>query len=194
MLKILRLTSLLIDNYAATRAIRIYFFATILISVLRAGGVLALDRVVDVSSKEFTEDFVHLGNCGIVMYKLLGVHSQKLHIDDALRAQISSANFGWLDEGRLYEMNFEFNGFYSDSFLEGYISRFDQASQIRAELTRGGMAQISEEHAKYLLKKISSEASLTLGEVYSSNAETFHQMILSCDKFVAHYISYYERQ
>lgn len=192
MVKILRLASFLIENCGASRAIRICFVVTIIIGVLRTDGVLALDRVVDVTSKEFTEDFVHLGNCGIVMYKLLGINSQKLHIDDTLRAQISSANFGWLDEDRLYEMNYEFDGFYSESFLEGYISRFEQASQIRAELARGGMAQISEEHVKYLLKKVSLEASLTLGEVYASSAQTFHQMILSCDKFAAHYITYYE--
>ena len=148
-------------------------------------------QIVDISSKDFTEDFIEFSKCAIVHFKLFGIYSERLDLEQEHRDAISEINFGFLDEGRLYEMNYEHENFYDEKFLEEYLRNFDQADEIFNNILRDGVDSISDEHKTFLFRKMSNEKSVTLGIVQFADADLFHSRILNCNRFSAQVVKKY---
>lgn len=135
-----------------------------------------------VSSKEFTEAFIEFSKCTTITLVLLGVNDSRLNFSDEERSEISSANFGLVDTGRLYEANYKLDGFFSETFINSYLAYFNNSDKILTKVLRENVEKAPEEHLSFLISESSIESSKALGRYIAGNADKLRDGILDCEK------------
>ncbi len=157
-------------------------FKTILILQLFKPYPAASEDYSIVSSKEFTEAFIEFSKCTTITLVLLGVNDSRLKFSDEERREISSANFGLIDTGRLYEVNYKLDGFFSDIFINSYLGYFNNSDKILTKILRENGEKAPKEHLSFLASEVSIESSRALGWYKAGNADMLRDGILDCEK------------
>lgn len=135
-----------------------------------------------VSSKEFTEAFIKFSECTTITLVLLGVNDRRLKFSDEERSEISSANFGLVDTGRIYEANYKLDGFFSDTFINSYLGHFNDSDNVLTKIIRENVEKTPKEHLSFLVSEVSIESSKTLGWYKAGNADMLRDGILDCEE------------